>query len=480
MCCLITEAECFLIRSRHITRATWALLCAACHADAPSTPPIPVGTAVIVVSGDRQHADPDDLLDQPVQFKVLDADGKAMDKVSIQLAVPVGGGSVPVQKVTTDSTGLVSTSWTMGPFGGLQELEAIIGGKIMATATATTCDPTECFAPGHIAGALSDATLLSLATYDSSGQAVHPDIVRAHGSATGFWMAITPYPNGNTLYENPSIFWSKTAESWSVPPGATNPLVKGVAPVYLSDPDLVVDNGNRLWMYFRSVSSNQNIIKLMRSTDGSRWDTAVTLITVPNHQLVSPSVVRGAPQARWQMWSVNAGERGCAAPLTMIERRTSTDGVHWSTPSAIDIVQPGQSIWHIDVQWIAARSEYWALYNTYPSGSTCATNALYLATSPDGVNWTTYPSPVARAGLIDAFKSLIYRSTFIANPKATQVTLWMSGAVFAYNAYTWHTATVTTSVADLFTIISSRATLVRAPTSSIKLPPPEPDVGPNH
>ena len=476
-----TEREFVLIPSRHWNRATWLLLCVACRADAPLTPPPPpVVSAVVIVSGDQQQADPLDVLDNPIQFKVLDGAGKPMPGTSVQLAIPVGGGTVPATTVTTDSSGFAQTLWTMGPYGGAQELEFLAGGKLLATATAATCDPSECFPPSRLSGALSDATLLTLATYDSSGQVVHPDIVRGHGGATGYWLAITPYPNSNTLFENPSIYRSSDAAGWTVPKGATNPLVKGAAPVYLSDPDMVIDNDNHLWMYYRSVTPTQNIIKVMRSIDGAHWDTSLTVITVPNHQVVSPTVVRAAPHAPWQMWSVNPGERGCSAPTTNIERRTSSDGIHWSGPSSLDLVQPGQTIWHIDVQWIAARAEYWALYNTYPEGTTCATTALYIARSKDGVSWTTYPSPIARAGIISAFKSLVYRSTFMTNPKATQVTLWISGATFANNAYTWSTANVTTTVAGLLAIASTPATLMQGAPSNLNLPPPEPDVGPNH
>lgn len=474
---IATESR--LNRSRHWYRATSLLLFAACRPDAPTTPPSPVPSAVAVIGGDQQQADPQDVLPDPVVFKVTDADGRPMKGVAVQFAVPIGGGSVPSLTKVSDSIGVVSTSWTVGALGGVQSLEARVNGVLMATATATTCDPTECFPPENLSSTLSDATLLTLATYDSSGQAVHPDVVRGHGNATGFWLAITPYPGGNAKFENPSLFHSKDAKTWVVPPGITNPVALPDSDAYLSDPALVVNTDQRLWLYFRSVVHSQNIIKLIRSGDGLHWDGATDVVSVPSHQLVSPTVVRGAPHAPWQMWSVNAGPQGCSAPVTTIERRTSGDGLNWSAPSTVDVVQPGQAIWHIDVQWIPARSEYWALYNTYPAGTSCVTNKLYLARSADGVKWTTYPAPIAMAGVISAFKHLIYRSTFMTNPKATNVTLWMSGAVYGQQTgYVWQTATVTTSVADLLAIASSPAATLRVAPFFGSLPPPERDVGP--
>jgi hypothetical protein len=468
--------------SRRWYRATPLLIIAACRADTPvTTPQSPVPSTVLIVSGNQQQADPQDILPDPIIFKVTDATGAPMKGVTLQFSVPIGGGSVPAQTKQSDSTGTISTTWAMGSDGGLQSLEARINGALMATATATTCDPSECFPAASLSSTLSAATLLTLATYDSSGQAVHPDVVRDHGSATGFWMAITPYPRGQAQYENPSLFHSTDANNWTPPPGVVNPLVLPDPTGYLSDPDMIVDTDESLWLYFRSVVNGQNVIKVIRSTDGIHWGAPTSVVTAPSHQVVSPAVVRGAPDAPWQMWSVNSGSAGCNAPLTTIERRTSGDGYNWSAPATVNLTQPGQAIWHIDVQWIPARSEYWALYNTYPAGNSCSTNALYLARSADGITWTTYPAPIATIGVIDAFKHIIYRSTFLTNPKATSVKLWISGAKYDQTTgYVWQTATVTTSVATLLSIASQSSATLRTTPFFAALPPPERDVGPDH
>jgi len=472
-----------LTRSRRWYRATPLLFIAACHPDATTTtPPSNVAAAVALVSGDQQQADPQDLLPSPIVFKVTTAAGTALPGVAVRFDVPIGGGTVASVTATSDSSGLVSALWTMGSLGGIQTLEAHVGTTLVATASATTCDPSECFPPEQLSSTLSAATLLTLATYDSSGQAVHPDVVRGHGSATGFWMVITPYPGGNSKYENPSLFRSRDASAWTPPAGVTNPVALPDSDAYLSDPDMVVNTDQRLWLYFRAVVAGRNVIRVMHSGNGVAWDAPTDVISVPSHELVSPAIVRAAPQAPWQMWSVNAGPQGCSTPTTTIERRTSANGLSWSAPSPVDLNQPGQTIWHIDVQWIASRHEYWALYNTYPIGTSCATNALYIATSADGVTWNTYPSPIAAAGMIPAFKHLIYRSTFMTNPKATNVALWISGAAYAQQTgYVWQTATVSLRVADLFAIASSPAATMRAIPFLDWLPPPERDVGPtNH
>ena len=50
---------------------------------------------------------------------------------------------------------------------------------------------------------------LGTPTYDSRGQVVHPDVLYVPDGfgpeKWPYWMAMTPYPNGNDAYENPSI-----------------------------------------------------------------------------------------------------------------------------------------------------------------------------------------------------------------------------------------------------------------------------------
>jgi hypothetical protein len=172
------------------------------------------------------------------------------------------------------------------------------------------------------------------------------------------------------------------------------------------------------------------------------------------------------------MFGVNAGPQGCSAATTTVDRRTSLDGLSWSTAAPTDLVQPGQVIWHIDVQWIPAPGEYWAVYNTYAAGGTCSTHALYLARSTDGSHWTVFPSPIARSG-VAPFSDVIYRSTFLVDMRGKNVTLWISGARYTDGAgYSWRTAVASTTTAELLAIAAAPATLMRTPTRF--LPPPEP------
>lgn len=295
---------------------------------------------------------------------------------------------------------------------------------------------------------------LAFDTYDGSGEVVHPDEVSVPagwGGGDPRRMAITPYPGGDSRFENPSVFAGLTGTDWSLEPGAPNPVVlpsKG----YLSDPDIVfVPERGELRLYYRLVADGNRIL-LVRSSDGRTWSEPVELLHGPNHTIISPSVVRRGP-AEWLMWTVN-GADGCGAASASVELRRSADGFAWSPPEPVALSHDGFFPWHIDVRWIEPLGEYWALYNVKTSGS-CTTPALYLATSADGVDWTTYPSPVLSRGAIPEFAHVVYRSTLAYDETLDEVTLWYSGASYALGHWRWSAAVQRRSRAALFGALAS-------------------------
>jgi hypothetical protein len=79
------------------------------------------------------------------------------------------------------------------------------------------------------------------------------------------------------------------------------------------------------------------------------------------------------------------------------------------------------------------------VYNVKVAGS-CATPAVFLATSPDGVNWTTRDRPLLAKGSIPAFADVVYRSTFNYDPVSNDILFWYSGARYDGHAYVWSAA----------------------------------------
>ena len=283
---------------------------------------------------------------------------------------------------------------------------------------------------------------------------VHPDFVRVPDAWLGdpFRLVATPYPAGNGTFENPSLFTGSTGASWLVPFGIQNPLEQP-ASGYLSDPDVVYDpDASELRIYYRHVQT-ENEIWMIRSPDGVVWSAPVLVLHAPNHLVVSPSVVRRGPHA-WRMWSVNAGADGCMGQSTTVEMRRSTDGIAWSPPEPTTMGDPDGFPWHVEVEWIPSRSEYWAVYPVKQPGG-CSTDMLRFATSPDGQQWTSYPSPILIKGASDDLVDIIYRSSIDFDASSGIISVWYSGATYIGPKFAWHLAWEQLSVASLFARVNA-------------------------
>ena len=431
---------------------TIALGVAACRGDAPTA----TGRPVVLerVSGDGQSAPPGESLERPLVARLVDGEGRPVRRAEVRWSSTAGEVTPAVS--ATDGNGQARAVWKLGTEPGPQH----------ATATADGLDPVD-FVAFVDPNALPDRLPLraiDLTTYDGSGQVVHPDIAVALDGLDGrSRLAITPYPWGNATYENPSLFAGNGRDSWSEPAGITNPVVRPSGG-YLSDPDILwLADQRELWLYYRHVDDGNEVV-LTRSTDGVRWTEPRVVLRVASHQAVSPTVVRRSP-TDWLMWTVNSGATGCSSSATTVELRRSTDGLTWSSPTTAVLQQPGVYPWHIEVQWIAARQEYWALYNGKVAGS-CTTEALYIATSADGITWKTYRSPILRRGAIPEFADVVYRATFAYDPQRDVVSLWHSGARFTSRGYEWHAAFERRRRAELFEDGARMNAIVAAPSSA--------------
>jgi hypothetical protein len=291
--------------------------------------------------------------------------------------------------------------------------------------------------------------LLRLSTYDGSGQSVHPDFVEPPGSwGRGLvYLVLTPYPGGTTKFENPSLYASRDGVTWGAAPGAPMPLAKPQEG-YLSDPDILFDaTTQQLVLYYRQASAVDKLLRIT-SPDGASWSSPILVLKSASSTVLSPAIVQRA-DGDWRMWTVN-GAPGCHGKSTSVNMRRSTDGLAWSDPVSVDLPAPaGQFPWHVDMQWISARNEYWALFPVKMPG-TCDTRAVYLATSPDGLTWNTLPAPVLTAGAIPEFRDVVYRSTFAYDAVTDEITFWFSGARRDGKHIRWRTAVQRRLRSDVF------------------------------
>jgi hypothetical protein len=394
-----------------------------------TAPPTPA--AIRPADGANQVAPAGGVLPQPIVAEVVDEQGEPVAGVQVTWMAESDGRVFPVSRIT-DQSGRVGARWVLGPRAGPNRATVTTGGVAPAAFTALAESPDEV--------PIGAIRLVHPPTYDGSGQMVHPDFARSAGQGFGHpdHLAITPYPFGDAKFENPSLFVAEgRPDRWILEAGTPNPVAHPDAG-YLSDPDVVFDpDAGELRLYYRQAAS-ENIIWLTRSRDGVHWGEPVEVARRPNHQIVSPAVVRrGAGD--WLMWSVNAGTSGCGAQTTTVELRRSADGVTWSAPVAVALEQAGLWPWHIDVRWIPERHEFWALYNA-KLAQTCTTPVVFIATSPDGITWRPADRPVITKGRIAELADVVYRSTLDYDAATDVITFWYSGARYDGGRYVWSAA----------------------------------------
>ncbi len=285
---------------------------------------------------------------------------------------------------------------------------------------------------------------LQIPTFEGSGQAVHPDIVKVGEKHV---LAFTPYPFSNELYENPSIVVSNDGISWSEN-GIKNPVARPEASDELtSDPDITYLNG-RFYLFYINWKWGGKLFKKARALMKQytkQYFATINLITSENlinwsrplqilrsgglssflpftRLIVSPSITW---DGIFKMWYVKVF--GCTNTQPRVYYRESLDGVKWSREKEVSIKIPeNEVLWHIDVEKLSDNS-YLMVIAAYPQSTNCGKiKRLYLALSSDGFKWTVYKKPLLTTGDEDSWDSDgLYRSTFTV--EKGRMHLWYTG-----------------------------------------------------
>jgi hypothetical protein len=284
---------------------------------------------------------------------------------------------------------------------------------------------------------LDSAAILTVPTYDGSGQSVHPDVVLFPDGWRGskYWMTMTPYPFGASYMENPSVLQSNDGIGLAIPQGVINPIIAPVSGMgYNSDPDLIYDAAqDELVMSYRQVAAGYNSIYITTSKDGSSWTSPHMAFREVNHSAVSQSIVPAYKSIPAIAWYVDAGAAGCSATSAKIMTRSasaapvSLAAAQWSAPMATDLRIPGYVPWHLKVSYIPSKREYWALVVAFPAdGLGCGADDLFLAHSRNGVHWETFRSPLMKHQDHWWSKGALYRGTFLYDETSDQLAVWFS------------------------------------------------------
>jgi len=84
---------------------------------------------IVVVSGDTQSGAAGGTLGQALVVRVSDSQDRPVADQGVGFAIDVGGGQVTPASATTNSEGLASTTWTLGPTAGQQRVRAQANGN---------------------------------------------------------------------------------------------------------------------------------------------------------------------------------------------------------------------------------------------------------------------------------------------------------------------------------------------------------------
>jgi hypothetical protein len=329
-----------------------------------------------------------------------------------------------------------------------------------------------------VAQPVTPVVQLIVPTYEGSGEAVHPDVLRFPDGWHGweYWMAFTPYPKGQEHYENPSIAVSHDGVRWEVPAGLENPVVaRRRHGGFNSDPDLSYDAAHdHLVLLTREVRGGFNLISTLDSPDGVTWTAPRLLFRRPNHGIISPAMTLSADGAP-TVWYVDAGPNPCPrrATRTMRQSGSSSDALaprapnrSWTPPRPARLEQPGYFIWHLDVTWVAEKHEYWAVYPAYDRRG-CGARDLFFARSGDGVTWTTYSRPVLRHEDQHWTSTMLYRASALYDPATDRVRLFLSGSAPGPE---WHLGYVEFGYAELLAALEGGGTSARRDSRRAALP----------
>jgi hypothetical protein len=275
-------------------------------------------------------------------------------------------------------------------------------------------------------------------TYDTSGQAVHPDILVFKNGYTNklsksytYIMANTPIPNSDNSYEHPCITVSIKANGSFVNDNIINPIrptyhildeePKDYHLPYQADPDILYVNQvfylywktreSILWEFYRQTS-----VDLINWTEAEQCNVSGLLTTF--HNQLSPAIIF---DGIWKMWT-------CDKESHAVIYFESVDGMNWIAKIKTDIPIPidynSQSnvyAWHIDVQKLKKSNQYWAVISTLSDGGSCN---LYFSASFNGKNWTTFATPLLNCSEY-SWDNRLYRSTFAIYQN--KLMLWYSG-----------------------------------------------------
>jgi hypothetical protein len=280
---------------------------------------------------------------------------------------------------------------------------------------------------------------INLENYVGNIQNVHPKVLYFENGFGGhkYWMAYTPYPYSNDDYENPCIAYSEDGYHWTN--YDNNPLSDPEGVGYNSDTHLVYrSDTSTLECWYRYVgpatqSPREETIKRRTTTDGVTWTSEETVYSNTSgnfSKILSPSVIFDG--TNYNIWAISStGIDYYTAP--------SDDVGDWTYHRSFDPTYNDDGLivddWHLDV--IKDGSTY--IYLVMCRNGTSITNnraSLFVMTSSDNITLT---SPIKIVGGSTGWDKYMYRSSIVKIGSVYRIyySAGSGGTTTIYNNAVW-------------------------------------------
>lgn len=281
----------------------------------------------------------------------------------------------------------------------------------------------------------NEVILYDLITYDSSHQAVHPDIVFFPEAKDGyrFYITYTPYPDSDVKKENPCIYVSNDGINFFEKYSGVNPLVDSLTGgnTYNNDPDLYYDqNSDYFYLIYQEYweiviqDITQKII-LLKSKDTKEWEKKTIItenIKEGDHFSLSPSLIDY--KNCYYMFFVDKSDK------YTIKYLKSTDIESWDYNTKFSIQANGAEElrpWHLDVIRDENSGIFYMLVSMFIKDR--EDQHLYIAKSEDLKQWYFDSEPIIKHSKKFHNSKNIYRSTAIITQK--DIIIWFSFKTYA-------------------------------------------------
>jgi len=246
-------------------------------------------------------------------------------------------------------------------------------------------------------------TPLITPTSDTSGDALHPDVIYIPGGWNGYnyWMIMTPFNESRITLENPEILASNDGNTW-IDPG-TNPLDPDPAGNnFNSDPSLMLYK-NTMYVYWReAVVGDGDRIFAKTSTDGVTWSNQIEVLDAGGTiaGTLASANIRNI-EGTFYLWTIYT------TPNTLMLRTSSSPLSGWSDPVNCTINFPGaQDLWHINIMYDGD-----AFYSIWTDA-----DELFFGRSYNGTTWDMNGKTIYAGGGSGTWDEKPYQTSFIRRP----------------------------------------------------------------